>query len=104
MSIKKPKTVVRIEIEILPIKTSYFTGECFDPTGMVVRAYYSDFTNGTTSMYLFSPTNPLKLSNTSITVSFLGQSAVLPITVIDRFPFQNIKNYLWIFSMGLVVS
>ena len=45
-----PKQVVHIEIEVSPNKTSYFVGEAFDPSGMVVRVYYSDLTTNTTTV------------------------------------------------------
>ena len=35
-------TLEKIEITTRPDKTSYFVNELFDPTGMVVTAYYSD--------------------------------------------------------------
>ena len=75
--------ILYIVIETQPTKTTYLVGEYFDPTGMVVRVYYRNGTNNTTSFYTYSPTTALTTSVSSITVSFLGKSANQPITVVS---------------------
>ena len=84
--------VVRIEIETPPNKTVYAVGESFDPTGMVVRAYYSNLTNAIIQLYTYSPSGPLAVNDHSITVSFSGKTDSVPITVTDRFYPQNIEG------------
>ena len=84
--------VVMIEIETPPQKTVYLVDESFDPTGMVVRAYYSNLTSSIVQFYTYSPTTPLTLNDVSITVSFGGKTDSLSITVKDRFYHQNIKG------------
>lgn len=61
-----------ISITAPPLKTNYYAGETFDPTGMVVYANYS---NGQ-SMYVshsnltFEPSGALSSDTTSVTVNF----------------------------------
>lgn len=61
-----------IAITAPPLKTAYYSGDVFDPTGMAVYATYS---NGQT-MYVnhsnltFDPSGPLEAGTTSITVKF----------------------------------
>ncbi len=78
---RKPPQIVRIEIEISPNKTNYLVGEYFDPTGMVVRAYFSNLTNMIATLYTFIPTGALTIYDTHITVEYLNKTAILPITV-----------------------
>lgn len=86
-----------IVIETPPNKTTYIAGETFDPTGMVVRAYYSNGTNSAVSFYQYSPTTPLTISTTYVTITFLNKSANQPVTVtsmvnclsIDQNPYKT---------------
>ena len=78
---RKPPQIVRIEIEIPPNKTNYLVGEYFDPTGMVVRAYFSNLTDMIATLYTFTPTGALTINDTHITVEYFNKTAILPITV-----------------------
>ena len=69
-------------ITTAPTKTSYFVGESFDPTGMVVKAQYSNSTSVATTSYTYSPTRPLTSLDEYITVYFGGYSAQQPITMV----------------------
>lgn len=64
-----------------PIKTSYVEGETFDPTGMVVKATYSDGTTGTIKNYSYTPSDELVFGTTSITISYQGCTTTVSITV-----------------------
>lgn len=75
------KTVTSIEISAQPDKTEYFTGDRFDPAGMVVKASYSDnTTNEAVTSYTVSP-ETLTEDTTSVTVTYGGQTAAVPVTV-----------------------
>ena len=64
------KVLESIEITTPPNKTAYFSGETFQPAGMVVTAYYTDETSRTVTGYTYSPTGALATGNTTITVSY----------------------------------
>lgn len=82
-----------------PNKTYYYAGDVFDPTGMTVRANYS---NGQ-SLYVnlsnltFSPSGPLTSETTSITVNFQWGikmvSASQPISVVTVMCFGVVWDY-----------
>lgn len=59
-----------IEITTPPNKTAYFSGETFNPAGMVVTAHYTDGSSQAVSGYTYSPTGALATGNTTITVSY----------------------------------
>lgn len=74
-----------IEITTPPTKTSYFEGEDFDPTGMIVKANYNSKTNPSiildnTSYSIENGTN-LKAGQTSVTISYENKTINQPITV-----------------------
>ena len=80
--------VQSIAITTAPTKTSYDTGDTFDPTGMVVTASLStaelsdpDTWTKTVTGYTYSPTTALAPANTSVTISYAGESTTQTITV-----------------------
>ena len=83
------KTLSSIAVATAPTKTTYTAGETFNPTGLVIRRYYSDSTNDTytyanhTSEFTFSPTTSTALTtqNTSVTISYGNKSTTQNITV-----------------------
>ena len=64
------KVLDSIEITTPPNKTAYFSGETFNPAGMVVTAHYTDGSSQAVSGYTYSPTGALATGNTTITVSY----------------------------------
>ena len=74
-------TITYIEIVTPPTKINYLVGETFNPAGMVVRAHYSNGNSANVTLYQYSPTTPLTLGTTYVTISFLGKSANQSITV-----------------------
>jgi len=70
-----------VEVSTMPTKTSYTEGETFDPTGMVVKAVYSNGAKVVTQAYTYSPTTALTVQDTSISVYHRGFSTTVPITV-----------------------
>ena len=59
-----------VAVTTQPTKTTYYIGEAFDPTGMVVTAHYADGQSRTVTGYAFSPNTALGMSNTTITISY----------------------------------
>lgn len=74
-----------IEITTPPTKTSYFEGENFDKTGMVVKANYNSSTNPSivldSSSYNVTNGTNLKAGQTSVTITFEGKSVNQTISV-----------------------
>ena len=64
------KVLESIEITTPPNNTAYFSGETFNPAGMVVTAHYNDGSSAAVSGYTYSPTGALATGNTTITVSY----------------------------------
>lgn len=59
-----------IAITAPPTKTSYAVGEAFSPVGMVVTATYGDSTAAIVTNYTWTPTTPLVVTDTEVTVSY----------------------------------
>ena len=70
-----------IEITTQPNKTSYFEGDDFDTTGMVVTANYNDNTSQVLTTYNITGATNLTVGQTSVTISYEGKSVEQPITV-----------------------
>lgn len=77
----------KITVTSPPKKTEYKEGESFDPDGMAVTAVYkkdsqvpSEVLSG--SDYTIAPKGKLTPADTEITISYLGLTAVQPITVV----------------------
>ena len=64
------KVLASIEITTPPTKTAYFSGETFNPAGMVVTAHYNDGSSAAVSGYTYSPNGALAAGNNTITVSY----------------------------------
>lgn len=78
-------SIKNIEITTPPTKTSYFEGDNFDKTGMVVKATYNRKENPTvildSSNYSITNGTNLKLGQTSVTISYEGKSVNQTISV-----------------------
>ena len=72
--------LVSISVDYSNAKTSYYAGETFDKTGLVVTANYKDGTSKVVDNYVISY-KVLQLSDTSIEVTYKGQQFIIPITV-----------------------
>ena len=77
-----------IAVTTPPTKTSYLSGERFDPTGMVVTATYSNGEKLAATGYAVEPSGPLSDGMTSVTIRYteggVSCTDILPITVIHR--------------------
>ncbi|HWT74311.1 MAG TPA: bacterial Ig-like domain-containing protein [Mobilitalea sp.] len=77
------KTLSSIAITTAPTKTSYTSGQAFDPAGMVVTATYSDSTTAAVTGYTFSPATLTASGNVTITYKENGvtKTATQAVTV-----------------------
>jgi hypothetical protein len=65
------KTLSSIAVTTEPTTTTYYVGDSFDPTGMVVTATYSDAsTKNVTSSCTFSPATFSSTGNQNVTISY----------------------------------
>ena len=60
----------QIAVTTPPINTVYASGQVFDPTGMVVTAYYSDGSSNVVDNYTYSPTGELTTDIDSIEITY----------------------------------
>jgi roadblock/LC7 domain-containing protein len=74
------KALVSLELTSPPIKDVYTAGEVFDPTGVVLTAYYDNETSEVVETYTFD-NSPLVLGATFIELSFGELVIQVPITV-----------------------
>lgn len=81
---KRPAELQSIEITTPPTKTTYYVGEDFDKTGMVVKAKYSDNTEKIITDYTITGGTDLKEGQTKITISYNGKTAEQTIQVNKR--------------------
>lgn len=84
--------VESISVSSAPSKTSYFEGEYFDPTGLVINRYYTDGSDDTytyaghESEFLFSPSldTALTIADTEVDISYDGFECSQPIDVAEE--------------------
>lgn len=96
------KTLVSISVSAAPTKTSYFVGDNFNPSGLVIKRTYEDSTydtyaySGHTSEFGFSPSlsESLSVSDTSVTITYGGKSTTQSISV-SQAPFNNTIQQLY---------
>lgn len=83
------KTLSSIAVATAPTKTTYYAGDHFDPTGLVITRTYSDSTSDTytyanhASDFTFTPNTSAELTidNTSVTIGYGGKTTTQAITV-----------------------
>ena len=83
------KTLSSISVATAPTKTTYYAGDYFDPTGLVITRTYSDSTSDTyayanhASDFTFTPSTSTALTtdNSSVTIGYGGKTTTQAITV-----------------------
>ena len=75
------KSQTGVTIATAPTTTTYNEGQSFDPTGMVVKADYSNGSSIATDHYTISPSGALSTSDTFVTINCGGFTVTQPITV-----------------------
>ena len=74
-------TLTEIKLVQAPDKTEYFEDDYFMPDGIIVMAYFDDDTEEEIDNYNIDITEPLTTSDTQITLSYVGHSIIIDITV-----------------------
>lgn len=92
------RTLTSIAVTTQPTKTSYVPGESFDRTGMVVKANYSDGTSEEINTYTVSEIDKDIIGEQTLTVSYLGKTTDLKITVksVSRITTQTSKSIYYL--------
>ena len=92
------RTLTSIAVPTQPTKTSYVPGESFDRTGMVVKANYSDGTSEEINTYTVSEIDKDIIGEQTLTVSYLGKTTDLKITVksVSRITAQTSKSIYYL--------
>ncbi|MCH5160549.1 MAG: hypothetical protein J1G04_00810 [Clostridiales bacterium] len=89
------KSFLYIEVTRQPEKTVYVEGSIFDPSGIEVTAYYNNGESAIVYDWVCNSTKALSVSDKSVTISYGGMTAEIPIIVeqkhlqelyIDRLP------------------
>ena len=106
-----------IAVTTPPTKTSYLSGESFDPAGMVVEATYSNGAKLACTGYSYEPNTPLDDGTTKVTIRYteggVTKTAEQAITVVHRLesiavttqPSKTVYEYGDSFaSAGMVVT
>lgn len=78
---KSERLLESIEITTPPTKVTYEEGEYFDPTGMVITAYYDDDSSEVVTDYTLGKTTALTASDTFVNVIYNKKTAKQSITV-----------------------
>ena len=90
------RTLVSIAVTTPPTKTSYASGDEFDPTGMIVTAKYDDNSTNVINTYFVEPNRPLKDTDTEITISYtelgITKTTTTPISVVTLLRFIAITT------------
>ena len=71
-----------ITLDTQNVKTSYFAGDSFDRTNLLVSAHFEDGKIQTVSNYTISP-EILTAGTESVTINYKGKTAVIPIDVTE---------------------
>ncbi|MBQ1186701.1 MAG: bacterial Ig-like domain-containing protein, partial [Clostridia bacterium] len=93
---QKPIILVSIEITAKPNKLSYCEGEEFDPTGMIVTAYYDNNTNLEIANYTiegYSSTVGLK----TIVITYEGKTATFEVEVKAKKQGWELNGSSWLY-------
>lgn len=115
---KSTNVVSSITVNAENTKTDYLVGDKFDPTGLVVKALYTDLetqeeTEYTVSNYTVTP-EIITSDTENVTITYRGQSAQIPVNVtepkvtaleITTMPSKTVYEYGEVFNpTGMVVT
>lgn len=73
----------QLQIMSYPNKMTYSVGESFDPTGLVLKAYFNDGSNRDINDYVVTNGSNLQKDTTEIIITYDGVSCTIPIQVRD---------------------
>ena len=72
-----------IAVTKAPNKTTYYSGEAFDSTGMVVTATYDDSGTQDVTQYCSFDVDMVTVGNKNVTVTYKGKTATTPVTILE---------------------
>lgn len=83
----------KLQVKTAPTKVEYIEGATFDPSGLVVEAVYDDGESFTLSKdeYKLAVSDKLSTNDKAVTISYLGKTVELPITVTKKADFDLSK-------------
>lgn len=88
-----------IAVTTPPTKTSYLSGERFDPSGMVVTATYSNGAKLAATGYTVEPSGPLSDGMTSVTIRYteggVTKTTLTPVTVERKIVQETLNDNSW---------
>ena len=79
----KVRDLQELKVTSNPTTLEYYEGQFFSTAGMVITGVFDTGEDIITS-YTYSPSGPLTVEDTAITVSYQGQSVIIPIKVSER--------------------
>lgn len=92
------KSVTNLELVTKPNKTVYKVGEIFDPTGMVIKAHYDDYSSEIITDYYYDKT-PLTANSKQVVITYLNKNINIDIKVEHNHLYSenyiNNENYHW---------
>lgn len=77
-------TLEAIVIDVMPNKTTYYAGESFDTTGMVVKAVYKNGASSEITGYQISGGTDLQQGEQIITISYNDKNVTLKVQVLEN--------------------
>lgn len=85
--------IIKLQVKTAPTKVEYIEGATFDPSGLVVEAVYEDGESFTLSKdeYKLAVSDKLSTNDKAVTISYLGKTVQLPITVTKKADFDLSK-------------
>jgi hypothetical protein len=75
------RSATKIEIANQPTKKAYLEGLTFDPTGIVVKAYFDNGEEEFVTGWDYDKKSPLTVTDSGVTVSYGGKTAIVAIIV-----------------------
>ena len=87
----KKNSLSKIEVKTPPTKTTYFEGEDFDKTGMVILATYEKGNTQEITDYAIENGTNLKLEQKAVTISYEEKTTTQAITVKEK-PVDKAEN------------
>lgn len=97
----QPRSLTHIEIQSLPHKTVYLTGETLDLSGLNVWAWYDNREGEPVYTYLVSGYDPSRVGEQALTVTYEGQTTTFAVTVQSRVP-SSITSGTYTVSGGTI--
>lgn len=80
-----PQQLIGLLVTKMPDRTNYAPGEKFDPTGMLVSGFYNNGLLQEVTSYAIMPDRPLEEHDVAVTIGNMDKTAVIPISVSEKY-------------------